>query len=516
MELKFTDKQIKIILIAVAAFVALVTFIPLIMFLSGDNNTGEEETVKTESENVFYTAKIPTENAHEEMRGLWIATVNNINFPSQTGLSKKALAAELDKIVEFAYDNGFNAILFQVRPSADALYKSEIFPASKFVSGKCGKEADGGFDCLAYLVDEAHENGIAVHAWVNPLRVTTGSTAYPQTDINSLPSDSPAVKYSECVVPYADGKLYFDAGYPEVRELVIDGVREICENYDVDGIVFDDYFYPYPASDAEFDDSASYALYGEGKSIGDYRRDNVNKLVEGCYSAIKEADGKIVFGISPFGIWQNNNGSNGGSDTLGLEAYNSVYCDALAFAKGGYVDYIAPQLYWSFDTAAAPFGTLAEWWSSVLDGSGVELYIGHGVYRYDEGAMESGELLRQIEFSRELYSYGGGLYYGYAALYANSGGVTNEVNEAFAADSAVAVCKGEKLTLDSHKDGQTVSAPKITVTGMSNPDYMLSVNGLTPVRKKNGGYEVDITLKKGDNKITVLNGKERIEITITY
>lgn len=367
-------------------------------------------------------------NGTEEMRGLWIATVNNINFPSKQGLKAESLAVELDKIVAFAKEVGFNTIIFQVRPAADALYKSEIFPASKFVSGTAGKAADGGFDCLGYLVNAAHKENIKVHAWVNPLRVTAGNKTYPQTDVSALPKTSPAYKNPDFVVGYADGKLYFDAGQPSVRALVADGVKEICENYAVDGIVFDDYFYPYPTDGAEFDDRATYEAYGNGKSLADFRRESINDLIQQCYRTVKEVDQTIVFGISPFGIWQNG---GEGSDTSGLEAYHSIYCDALAWARGGYVDYIAPQIYWNFDTKAAPFDTVAEWWNEALSGTGVTLYVNHGVYKYAEGTMKSGELLRQMEFSRALSSYRGSMFYGYAALFDNACGVTDEARTVF-------------------------------------------------------------------------------------
>ncbi len=409
-----------ILVLLSAAIPIMVTFMPTAALSPSAPLHTENISVSTE----------PLPRGTEEMRGLWIATVNNINFPSKQGLSAKKLAAELDGIVAFAKETGFNTIIFQVRPAADALYKSDIFPPSKFVSGVAGKEADGGFDCLGYLISAAHEENIKVHAWVNPLRVTAGNKTYPQTDLSALPKSSPAYQKPDAVVPYADGKLYFDAGQPSVRELVALGVKEICEKYAVDGVVFDDYFYPYPVDGAEFDDKATYEKYGGDMSLADFRRDSINKLVEASYNAVKEVDENIKFGVSPFGIWQNG---GEGSDTSGLEAYESIYCDALAWARGGYVDYIAPQVYWSFDTVAAPFDTVAAWWDEALRGTGVTLYINHGVYRYAEGTMKSGELVRQMEFSRALSAYRGSMFYGYAALESNAGGVSDEAKEVFGA-----------------------------------------------------------------------------------
>ena len=365
----------------------------------------------------------------EEMRAIWIATVNNINFPSKQGLSAKKLAEELDAIVNFADENKFNTIIFQVRPAADALYDSKLFPQSKFVSGTSGKAPDQNFDCLEYIIEKAHERKIAIHAWVNPLRVTSGNSTYPQTDINALPSTSPAKQNPEFVVPYADGKLYFDAGQPYVRSLVAAGVKEICENYDVDGIVFDDYFYPYPVKNAKFDDADTYAEYGDGMSLADFRRESVNELIRLTYDTVKSVDKGILFGVSPFGIWKN--GGKDGSDTKGLEAYDEIYCDALAWAKGGYVDYLAPQLYWTFDNASAPFATLSKWWNDALAGTGVRYYVNHGVYRYSDGTMQSGEITKQIENARTHDGYFGSMFYGYAALKANDGGVLDELKAIF-------------------------------------------------------------------------------------
>lgn len=509
------DTRFKIFISASVLLLALSAVLPLVYMFGGGSTVFAVEPPAAETEAHALAA---VEGVEDEMRGLWIATVNNINFPSKQKLSAAELAAELDGIVAFSAENGFNTILFQVRPAADALYKSELFPASKFVSGSAGVTPDGGFDCLAYLLEKAHAEGIAVHAWVNPLRVTTGNASYPQTDLSALPATSPAVQNPDFVVAYADGKLYFDAGIPAVRQLVADGVREICQNYDVDGIIFDDYFYPYPSGDAEFDDADTFAAYGENfEDIGDFRRDNVNRLIELCYNTVKDVDASIRFGVSPFGIWQNNDGQNGGSATRGLSAYDQIYCDALAWAKGGYVDYLAPQLYWSFDTAAAPFDTLADWWSRALDGTGVTLYINHGAYRYADGGMESGEMTKQVEYARKLYSCRGGMYYGYAALRDNALDILAELDALFAPEILCFdyVDDGSALTLDSYADGDTTSSAAALICGRSNPGYPISVNGITPLRHKDGSYSITLALAKGDNLITVQNGAEKIEILLT-
>lgn len=508
------ETKLNILLSCAALLLLLSAVAPLVLIFSGQTVAAAPALPAEEAA----PAALPAlSDADAEMRGLWIATVNNINFPSRRGMTASALAAELDGIVDFAAENGFNAIFFQVRPAADALYRSSLFPQSKFVSGEAGKAPDGDFDCLGHLIRAAHEKQIAVHAWVNPLRVTAGSAAYPQTDRTALVKDSFAATHPDAVVAYADGKLYFNPGLPEVRELVADGVREICENYAVDGIIFDDYFYPYPVDGAVFDDDAAYAAYGgDFADRADFRRDNINKLVRACYDAVKETDPAMRFGVSPFGIWKNADGENGGSATRGLSAYDAIYCDALAWVAGGYVDYLAPQLYWSFDTESARFDTLAAWWSRALDASGVDLYINHGAYRYAEGKVESGELTRQTEYARELYAYRGSLYYGYAALCDNAGGVTDEVKALFSKAISYPdyTDNGTLPALAAARDGMHVTDASLKLSGTSNPAYAVSVNGITPYRKKDGSFTLTLALRDGDNLITVQNGAAVLTLVV--
>ncbi len=453
----------------------------------------------------------PLFNPDSEVRGVYIATAANINFPSKPGLSADELRAELDDIIATALDTNLNAIYFQVRPASDALYKSSVFPASEVLSGTQGVPVmDGGeeFDPLAYLIERAHENNILVHAWVNPLRVTTGSTAYPETDVNALAENNPARMHPEWVVEYADGKLYYDAGIPEVRALAADGVREIAENYDVDGIIFDDYFYPYPvyidgtSELAVFDDSDSYAAYGGGAELGDWRRANVNSLVEACYDAIKEVDPDCQFGVAPFGIWQNDDGTNGGSDTAGLESYSAIYCDPTAWIEGGYVDYIAPQLYWRFTTDVARYDVLVRWWNALVDGSGVDLIISHGVYNYDTWENASMELCQQVEYARSELCYRGSILYGYAALKNDSQGLRSEVRDVFS-ESIVytsAESNGSDFAISIPYSGSYIDGAGTFVIGSSDPSEPLWLGDEKLSRTKSGYFSVYLPLDAGENR----------------
>ena len=460
-------------------------------------------------------------NPDAEVRGVWIASVLNINFPSEPGLSAVKLAAEIDAILDNCEANNFNAVYFQVRPTADALYKSALFPTSYYLTGEQGKALDGGFDPLAYLLAEAHARNIRVHAWVNPLRVTSGSASKPQIDITALAEGHPARVNAGWAIPYADGKLYFDAGIPEVRQFIIDGVAEIVQNYDVDGVIFDDYFYPYPTKvdgkTAAFNDDATFAAFSRGiTDKADWRRDNINQLIEGTYLAIKRIDAECEFGVAPFGIWQNDNGENGGSDTSGLNSYSEIYCDALAWIEGGYIDYIAPQIYWRFTTTAARYDVLTRWWNAQVDGTGVDLLISHGVYNYDSWENPEGELSEQLEYARSELNYRGSIHYGYAAITANSHGLADELRAMYADEIIYTdpTPTGAALTVASPASGAWIDAASTYIIGSSDPAKSLLFEGEPVSRTKSGYFSLYTKLEEGKNTFTFTYGGEEIEYTV--
>ncbi len=455
-------------------------------------------------------------NPDAEVRGVYIATVTNINFPSKKGLSVPDLKAELDDIVKTCKAAGLNAIYFQVRPSADALYKSEIFPVSEYLTGKQGwtlpSDKSGEFDPLAYLLKIAHDENILVHAWVNPLRVTVGSASAPKTDPSALAKDHPARLHPEYTVAYADGRLYFNPGLPEVRDLIADGLSELVENYDVDGVIFDDYFYPYPTTvkvngknvTAEFDDAEAYKLYGGKASLADWRRENINQMMKACYEAVKAADNECLFGAAPFGIWQNDDGKNGGSATGGMEAYDAIYCDPIAWAEGGYVDYISPQIYWRFSTEVAPYDVLVRWWNAALDGTGVDLIVSHGIYNYDTWENPELEITHQIEYARSELCYRGSIHYGWAALKKNSHGLLDEITAAYQKEIIYAdiAPSGQALYFSLPYSGSIIDGEGSFLLGTSDPGSPLYLDGQKVSRTKSGYFSVYLDLKKGRNDFT--------------
>lgn len=351
--------------------------------------------------------------AQDGMRGVWVSTVYNIDYPSAQGLTADQLRSEADTILDNIAQMGLNTVFLQVRPSADALYDSDIFPASRYVSGTVGQAPDGDFDVLAYWVEAAHARGLQLHTWLNPYRITKDS----QSEYDALPDDSPAKQHPEWTVVYEDN-YYFNPGLPAVQELVVDGAAEIVQNYDVDGIHLDDYFYP----GTDFADEATFARYGKDfDDIGDWRRNNVNELIAALDETLHEIDPTLSFGVSPAGIWDNKANNPKGSDTNGRSSYAEIYCDSVEWINSGTVDYICPQLYWSIGYEIADFEVLVNWWQQIVATSDVALYIGIGAYRAAEAEpgdtwYGTDELQRQLTLLDNSIDIQGEVFFSYNSL----------------------------------------------------------------------------------------------------
>ena len=359
-----------------------------------------------------------TSSASEEMRGVWVSSVYNLDYPSSPTTDPDKLKAEADEILDNCVKWGLNAVFLQVRPSGDALYKSDLFPWSKYLTGSVGTAPQDGFDPLEYWVEAAHKRGLELHAWINPYRITRGK----DTEWNSLPSTHPAKMNPDWVVKYSDGNYYFNPGIPEVRDLVTRGAVEIVQNYDVDGLHMDDYFYP----GTDFNDAATYQKYGSSFSnIADFRRDSVNQLVAQLDTAVHNIDPDIQFGISPSGIWANKSTDPRGSNTNGSEHYVSSYADSLYWIENGLVDYIIPQIYWEIGHKLADFATLADWWNDAVAGSDVHLYIGMGAYRCADnptGVWKTTDpLFDSLAYLENKDNVGGCVFFRYGSIPAVSG-----------------------------------------------------------------------------------------------
>ncbi|PDP85319.1 glycosyl hydrolase [Glycomyces fuscus] len=369
----------------------------------GDAGTGEPRTDGPSGA----TASVRCGDGGEErrMRGAWLTTVRNIDWPSEPGLSAEEQKAELDAYLDDASDMGLNAVFLHVRPTADAVYESDLEPWARYLTGEQG--GDPGYDPLEYAVAGAHERGLELHAWFNPYRV-----GFQDPDVENLTGDHPAEENPEWLVDYGD-EAYLDPGNPEVREWVTRVIMDVVERYDIDGVHFDDFFYPYPKDGEEFDDDASWEEHGGGfDDRADWRRDNVNRLIADVHEGIEAAKPWVSFGISPFGIWRNDSTDPSGSSSSGLQSYDAQYADTRAWIQEGTVDYVAPQLYWERGFEAADYEVLADWWDREVEGTGVDLYIGQAAYRVGEDGWTGEDALStQLDYSGELPQVDGDIYF---------------------------------------------------------------------------------------------------------
>jgi len=369
---------------------------------------------------VFSTISLTAANPKTEFRGAWLHTVHQSQYARQSTAENKAyLVRQLDSL----QNAGVNAIIFQVRPSADALYKSDLEPWSRFLSGKAGVAPVPEWDPLQFMIEESHKRGMELHAWLNPYRVTTSNN-------EKLAPGHIYNKHPERFLKY-DGKIYFDPGIPENRTFINKVVRDIVKRYDVDAIHLDDYFYPYPKKGVPFPDEKSYAKYGKKMSLGDWRRHNVDLLIEGLHETIIEEKPWVRLGISPFGIWRNKSSDPKGSNTNGLQNYDDLYANVLLWTKNGWVDYMLPQLYWELEHNRASTLVLAEWWNN--NANGRHMYFGQDVWKTMDKpdiapSNEASQLRHKIDISRKLPNVQGNCWWAGYAIPKNYKGVADSLS----------------------------------------------------------------------------------------
>ncbi len=443
------------------------------------------------------TTSVPSSN--RDFRGLWVATVVNIDYPSKPTTDAELLKQEALKILDYAKDTGFNAVFLQVRPTADALYPSKYFPWSKYLTGAQGTSPTAAFDPLDFWVTEAHNRGIELHAWINPYRVTKKAAGEPIHNFASLTPNHPAICNPGWVVKHSDGNLYFNPGLPEVRQLIVDSILEIVNNYAVDGIHFDDYFYP----DKTFNDTATYNQYKKGgQSLDDWRRENVNTLVGNVSKAIKDTGKNIRFGISPFGIWANKSSNSLGSDTKGLESYSSHYADSRKWVKEGMIDYIVPQLYWNIGYSVADYSKLVSWWKNVVSGTNVDLYIGQAAYKAGNVNPSSewygtSEIDKQLKLNETIPEIKGSIFYNYSSL-RDQPALTAVVKTLF--EKRDGVIPNVPVTLSRPSGNVKTRYTGFYLNGTSDPTKPLYLNGkLVENRSSQGHFGVFVPLSGGAN-----------------
>jgi len=467
--------------------------------------------------------------ADSEFRAVWVSTVLNLDFPSRQGLSASAIKQEVDAIVAHSAGIGLNAIILQVRPTGDAFYESDIFPWSHWLTGDQGVGIPG-FDPLAYWIEVCRANDMELHAWINPYRIihtaTNSSDPY-----NTLAPNHPARTHPELTVKWTatngNSGLFFDPGMPEARQLIIDGVVEIIRKYDVDGIHIDDYFYP----GQNFDDAESFARYGNGMALADWRRENVNALVTGIQTAVREQNqalGKNVrWGISPTAIWMNgSNDPNGVPTTRGQESFNALYADTRRWVMEGWVDYICPQIYWYIGFETANFEPILSWWIDLCSESGVDLYIGHAAYREDQNDQPPhwrGEMVRQIEMAAKSDTVKGSVFFRYGSLRGATGNAIRDFylgtesppprQPVMVIDTLTVGMPREDISITATQTG----APGYSIVGASVPSKPLYMNGEEVTNRTiEGFFYIYVPLETGENAFTFSQeGQEDVTRVIT-
>lgn len=359
-------------------------------------------------------AQVQTGSAYpkREFRAAWIQSVNGQFRGMPTEKLKQNLIGQLNSLQKA----GINAIIFQVRPEADALYASRLEPWSRFLTGVQGKEPEPYWDPMQFMIDECHKRGMEFHAWINPYRTKT--TLKSELAPNHVYNIHP-----EWFVTYGD-QLYFDPALPESRRHICMVVSDIVSRYDVDAIHMDDYFYPYPIKGKDFPDDASFARFGGGFSNkGDWRRSNVNVLIKKLHETIREIKPWVKFGVSPYGIYRNESSDPLGSKTKGLQNYDDLYADVLLWAREGWIDYNIPQIYWHIGHPVADYETLVKWWARNTENR--PLFIGQSVMNTVQNADPKNpsinQLPRKMALQRAYQTIGGSCQWPASAVVENAG-----------------------------------------------------------------------------------------------
>lgn len=366
-----------------------------------------------------------------EMRAVWIATVANIDWPSAPGLTSSKQREEMRLMLDGLAKNNINAIVMQIRPTADTFYPSRLEPWSHWLTGKQGQKPNSFYDPLQFIIEEAHRRCIEVHVWLNPYRVVNSD------QLSILNKDHLYYKNKDIFVKYG-GKYYFDPGYDETRNFLNQVVEDLVERYDIDAIHFDDYFYPYKVAGEEFPDSKSFAQNPRGFSSNqknDWRRNNVNMVIAELQQTIKCIKPWVEFGISPFGVWRNKSVDPKGSATqAGVQNYDDLYADILKWLREGNIDYVVPQLYWEIGKTVADYEVLVKWWSQ--NSYGKNLYI--GLYNSQLGSTtapaawrKGNELVRQLNMNKLYPQVDGACYFSARPFLKNKQGLNDSLQNNF-------------------------------------------------------------------------------------
>lgn len=463
---------------------------------------------------IFSLGNYEIRNEDNEMRGVWVATVLNLDYPSKQTSDIYLLKREAINILDDVEEMGLNTVFLQVRPTGDAFYKSKYFPWSRYLTGEEGVAPEDNFDPLNFWILEAHKRNIELHAWINPYRLTKKTKNQENHDYDLLSKENLVYSHPNWIVKHTDGNFYLDPGIPDVQDYIANGVMEIVEKYDVDGIHLDDYFYP----STNFNDYNTYKIYGSAfDTVDDFRRESVNQLIKKIDSLIKSKTDRISFGVSPFGIWANKSTNPLGSETRGLESFYSHYADSRKWVQNEWIDYIAPQIYWNIGYEIADYSKLLNWWSEVVKNHNVKLYIGHAGYRTENRDVNSpwygaGEIERQINLNKRNGEVDGSIFFRVNSLRTKTT-LFNLLKRTYLDSDKEKILdkKDNKLMLARPSKDIKTSYNNYYLNGASNPNRKLYLNGEEVKNRSISGYfGVFVELKEGENIFVFKQGEEEI------
>ena len=351
-----------------------------------------------------------------EFRGVWVASVDNIDWPSNKNLSVAEQKEAYSKLLDMHERNGMNAMIVQIRPAGDALYPSPFEPWSEFLTGKQGLAPTPYYDPLEFMITETHKRGMEFHAWLNPYRAVFNLLK------SSIAPTHLTKTHPEWFLDYGD-KRYFNPALPEVRSHTARVVKDLVTRYQLDGIHMDDYFYPYRITGKEFPDQKDFEKYGKGMKKDDWRRSNCDSVILLIHNIVRSVNPHVKFGISPFGVWRNKSQDTMGSETkAGQTNYDDLYADILLWLQKGWIDYVVPQLYWERGHKLADYTVLLDWWNQHTYGK--QMYIGHGFYRAGSNTAwrDSNEIPKQINDLRNYPTTQGSVFFSSKSFEKNSNG----------------------------------------------------------------------------------------------
>lgn len=364
----------------------------------------------------------------KELRAVWITTAFNIDWPSSSKLTSDEQKAEFIRLIEAQQRNGINAVFVQIRPSAEVFYESELEPWSHWLTGEQGKAPSPYYDPLRFMLDECHKRNIEFHAWFNPFRAVSNIAR-----VKTVPGHITR-QHPEWFVTYGDEivKLYLNPGIPDARAYIVKVIMEVVHKYDIDGVHFDDYFYPVKEAGRDFPDYTSFLEYNlHHLSRADWRRENINNFIKTLSDSINAVRPSVKFGVGPSGVWRNKINDPDGSDTRGLASYDEQYADVLKWLREGWIDYVSPQIYWTIGYKAADYQELVDWWSRHTYGK--HLYIGQATHRINttNGWRNPSEIPDQIRINRMYPQVKGSIFYSSTSLLNNLNGVTDSLRNNF-------------------------------------------------------------------------------------